>query len=211
MTQPGPKSSYPSTDHPTEPDDLSPTTATILQNAGPSAFRSLVLRGPTPASAIAAIKGVRPEQLLTAPIADPDDANAMLAGLWLWHGGLAEAHKIAQDIASPTGSFWHAIVHRLEADYGNSKYWYARCQDHRAMRMLGAVGDSLVGSAASDPLVGRVLDGGWNGPALVDLVEAVVDSPHDPRHAAAVKLQQAEWQALFRHCAFAAAGRPLTD
>ena len=58
-------------------------------------------------------------------------------------------------------------------------------------------------------MVGRVLEGGWNGPALVDLVERVVDSPKDPRHAAAVKLQQAEWQALFRHCAFAAAGRPL--
>jgi hypothetical protein len=201
----------PPADHPTEPDDLSPVTATILQAAGPSAYEKLVLRGPTPKSARDALNSIRAEQLLSVPVADHDDANAMLAGLWLWHGGLTEAHKIAQDIASPTGSFWHAIVHRLEADFGNSKYWYERCADHRAMRMLGAVGDSLVGPAARDRLVGRVLDGGWNGPALVDLVEAVVDSPGDPRYAAAVKLQRAEWQALFRHCAFAAAGRPLTD
>jgi hypothetical protein len=211
MTQNNPDHSNPPADHPTEPDDLSPLTATILRSAGPSPYHDLVLRGPTPEGARKALDGVRPEQLLSVPIADADDAKAMLAGLWLWLGGLKEAHQIVQDIASPTGSFWHAIVHRLEADFGNSKYWYERCQDHRAMRMLGAVGDSLVGSAATDPLVGRVLDGGWNGPALVDLVERVVDSPTDPRYAAAVKLQQAEWQALFRHSAFAAAGRPLSD
>jgi hypothetical protein len=211
MTESDPDNANPPSEHPTDPDDLSPLTATILRAAGPRAYESLVLRGPTPAAASKNLEKIRPEQLIDGPITDADDAKALLAGLWLWHGGLAEAHKIVQDIASPTGSFWHAIVHRLEADYGNAKYWYDRCADHRAMRMLGSVGDSIVGKAGSDPLVGRVVDNGWNGPALVELVETVVESPNDPRYAAAIKLQQAEWQALFRHSAFAAAGRPLTD
>src|SRR5579862_9613987 len=98
--------------HPTEPDDLSPLTATILRSAPPDTYTSLLAKGPTPATARAALDGVRPEQLLTAPIMDEDDAKALLAGLWLWHDALHEAHAIVQDLASPTSSFWHAILHR---------------------------------------------------------------------------------------------------
>lgn len=197
--------------HPTEADDLSPLALTILQAAAKPQYERLVLPMETPASAKASLDGVRPEQLLSSPVRDADDAKALLGGLWLWHGALDAAHRILQDIASPTGSFWHAIVHRREGDFGNAKYWYARCEDHRAMKMLGAVSDSLVGPFASDRVVGRVVNGAWNGPAFVDLVETVMDRPDDPRYAAAVRLQKAEWQALFRHCAFAAVGRPLTD
>jgi hypothetical protein len=39
-----------------------------------------------------------------------------------------EAHNIAQDIPSRTGSWLHALLHLIEGDIGNAGYWYARAQ-----------------------------------------------------------------------------------
>jgi hypothetical protein len=114
----------------------------------------------------------------------------MLAGLWLWHDCLDESHAISQRIASPTGSFWHAIMHRREGDFSNSKYWYARCRTHPALKAIAA----RAGEAVMDPF------------AFVDLVESVHHKPADPSHAAAVKLQKLEWEVLFAACARAAVG-----
>jgi hypothetical protein len=53
------------------------------------------------------------------PIRDRDMARACLAGLWLYHDFLDESHTISQDIDTPTGSYWHGIMHRREPDAGN--------------------------------------------------------------------------------------------
>jgi hypothetical protein len=49
--------------------------------------------------------------------------------LWL-HGFLDESHGIAQGIDSAEGSYWHALMHRSEGDYSNSKYWYRKVGHH---------------------------------------------------------------------------------
>lgn len=46
--------------------------------------------------------------------------NAALAGDW------HTAHNIAQDLNDPTAHWLHAVLHKIEGDQGNSKYWYAR-------------------------------------------------------------------------------------
>jgi len=113
-----------------------------------------------------------------------------------------------QDLIGPTGAFWHAIMHRLEGDFSNAKYWYARCATHRAMRLLGAVASDVVGKqAAKDAAIQHIVSGEWNPSALVDLVSAVHSQPNDPRFDAAVRLQQIEWQTLFRHCVYEAVGQ----
>lgn len=38
-----------------------------------------------------------------------------------WHG----AHNIAQDYADPTAHWLHAVLHKIEGDEWNSRYWYA--------------------------------------------------------------------------------------
>ncbi len=53
---------------------------------------------------------------------DRDMANACRAGVWLYHDFLDEAHAISQDVHTPAGSYWHALVHRREPDFANSKY-----------------------------------------------------------------------------------------
>ena len=40
-----------------------------------------------------------------------------------WNG----AHEIAQqDEADPTSCWIHAVLHKIEGDIGNSRYWYRR-------------------------------------------------------------------------------------
>jgi hypothetical protein len=45
-----------------------------------------------------------------------------LAGDW------QAAHVIVQDYeADPFAAWIHAVVHRMEGDLGNARYWYSRC------------------------------------------------------------------------------------
>jgi hypothetical protein len=36
------------------------------------------------------------------------------------------AHKIAQDYSDSTANWIHAVLHKVEGDTWNSKYWYAK-------------------------------------------------------------------------------------
>src|SRR4051794_41678662 len=49
-------------------------------------------------------------------------AGACRAGLWLLFDFLDESHRVSQELHTPEGSFWHAIMHRREPDPDNSKY-----------------------------------------------------------------------------------------
>jgi hypothetical protein len=103
-------------------------------------------------------------------------------------------------------SFWHAIMHRREGDFSNSKYWYARCASHPSMQTLAVQAPRLINAMPADKSLLRVIATGWNPNGFVDLVEQVHDSPDDPRHAAGVALQRLEWQVLFDECTRRASG-----
>lgn len=50
-----------------------------------------------------------------------DAVNAALAGEW------ERAHTIVQqDEDDPLACWIHAVVHKVEGDAGNSRYWYSR-------------------------------------------------------------------------------------
>jgi hypothetical protein len=36
------------------------------------------------------------------------------------------SHKIAQDYSDPIANWIHAVLHKIEGDVWNSKYWYAK-------------------------------------------------------------------------------------
>jgi hypothetical protein len=47
----------------------------------------------------------------------------------LWHdarGDWDAAHRVAQDVDTPDGSWVHAYLHRKEGDLSNAAYWYRR-------------------------------------------------------------------------------------
>jgi hypothetical protein len=191
---------------PTDP--LSPLGRKLLK-LDPEAYAELVPRGPGNAAARDLLESTQPADLVVAAagkLLRSDDARAMLSGLWLYFDFLDESHRISQSLDNPTGSFWHAIMHRREGDFSNSKYWYARCENHPSIATMAAAAGKYVNQMPADKsLLRLVATAGWNPGAFVDLVQTVHESPSDPRHALAVGLQRLEWQVLFDHCTRAAA------
>jgi hypothetical protein len=102
--------------------------------------------------------------------------QACLSGLWLLHNFLDPSHDISQDLKTPVGSHWHAIMHRLEGDFSNSKYWYGRvgpCDLYDSISQRSA--------QPFDPM---------------QFVDRVQTEGNDATHDVAV----IEWQVLFEHC-----------
>lgn len=174
-------------------DNLSATARRLLEEVDERYTRLVV--PPPPGRELDALRSLMPGDLFSAPVQRPTDAACALAGLWLLFDDLDRGHSIVQDIDSPTGSFWHAIMHRREGDFSNSKYWYARCAGHDVLARLAIDAKSLMD---------RVGGGAFSGRAMVDLVAGVVNRPDDPAYAVAVELQKLEWRVLFDHCVRAA-------
>lgn len=58
--------------------------------------------------------------------APPPGLSREARSLWLIKKGeWDKAHDIAQDIRTPTGSWLHALLHLIEGDLGNARYWFA--------------------------------------------------------------------------------------
>jgi hypothetical protein len=169
-------------------------------DANSDAYAELVPRGGTPSRAGNVLANLSTDQLFDRPVTSRVDADGALAGLWLWLDGLDESHQIVQPAQSGTLAFWHAIMHRREGDFWNSKYWYARCRNHPAIAELGPAARELLG--ADSPVLQHVLDGDhWDADGFVDLVERVHAKPAgDALRQAAVKLQRLEWERLFASC-----------
>ena len=143
------------------------------------AYGRLVVSGAGNADAKALLQSIQPKDLLVGEVTGPQAGSALLSALWLWHDWLAESHALSQKIDTPTGSFWHAIMHRREGDFSNSKYWYAKCRSHRAQEAL------------------RAAKPAWDPFAFVDLVEEVHSDPRHLMLQEAIDLQRLEWKTLF--------------
>lgn len=73
---------------------------------------------------------------LTTQIGACATSDVCRCGLLVWNDDIDAAHTITQGIETPTGSFWHAIIHRREGDAGNSRYWWAQTGDHPAFAAI---------------------------------------------------------------------------
>ena len=52
--------------------------------------------------------------------------NLMIAVKALQNNDWENAHNIAQDYSDVTANWLHAVLHKMEGDTGNSRYWYAK-------------------------------------------------------------------------------------
>ena len=75
----------------------------------------------------------------------PERGQNLIRGtLLLWHDHLDEAHSIAQIVEDSDGNLLHAIMHRREPDYGNSKYWFRRAGKHPCYSRIASQVQTLV-------------------------------------------------------------------
>jgi hypothetical protein len=88
----------------------------------------LLLAGPS-ASGGEAAPGSFAEFKASAVSGAPVPANLSEPLRAMWHaraGQWEPAHRIVQDLDTPTGSWIHGFLHREEGDLGNAGYWYRR-------------------------------------------------------------------------------------
>ena len=161
-------------DDPTDP--LSPLGRKLLK-LDADAYGQLCPAGNGNAAARDLLESTQPADLVAGQVASRDDAKAMLAGLWLYFDFLDESHTISQSLENPTGSFWHAIMHRREGDFSNAKYWFRHVGEHPVFREIEDF----------DPY------------DFVDQWQAVARGKSDAREEC-LDTQQAEWEALFDYC-----------
>ena len=128
-------------------------------------------------------------------IVDRQAAQCCVAGLWLWHDFLDESHRLSQEIDTIEGSYWHAIMHRREPDYGNAKYWFRRVGRHAIFEPLAAAAGELAPGGHWDPF------------RFVDLCEAIARGRSQDEPLAR-EVARTEWRLLFNHCYRQAMGQP---
>jgi hypothetical protein len=134
------------------------------------------------------------------PVRDRDMANACLAGLWLYHDFLDESHQISQSIDTPTGSYWHGLLHRREPDFDNAKYWFRRVGAHSIFDTVRSAAVDL--AVASEPHASAkflTIQAAWDPFAFIDLCEACL-AGRSPCEMLARQIQQHEWEILFQYC-----------
>jgi hypothetical protein len=122
--------------------------------------------------------------------------EAAFSGLWLYFSCLDESHTLSQDISTKEGSFWHGIMHRQEPDPGNAGYWFHRVGSHPVFPRIAAAARELSQDGAHFKVGAQ-----WDPFAFIDYVEQARRKPGSPDEVLAQRIQRAEWQILFDHCA----------
>jgi hypothetical protein len=136
----------------------------------------------------------------TSPVRRPDLARCCLAALWLHHDYLDESHALSQDIAGPEGSYWHALMHRREPDYGNAAYWFRRVGRHPIFAPLARRAAELTLQAGSPPGSAFLADQpAWDPFAFINLCEIAAGGDADCALLCR-RIQRAEWDLLFAWC-----------
>jgi hypothetical protein len=146
------------------------------------------------------------EGAFSEKVVDPEMAKACFAGLWLMHDFFDESHTISQSIDTPSGSYWHGILHRREPDYSNAKYWFRQVGHHPVFDDLVLAAKELAAGVFDPANVDFDNFPRWNPFDFVDLCELAAPEPSDMRvYCCAVQLWECRW--LFDYCYRAAIGK----
>ena len=178
------------------PDALPAPVQSFLQKPG---MDSLGPGRPDPEIA-AQLQALTPEQIFASKPRDQEAASACLAGILLYHNVWEKAHKVAQNISSAEGSYWHAIIHRREPDAWNSKYWFGRVGQHAIYPQLLNAARALAAEFGETSLGKRLQrQEQWDAFAFVDACEEARGSKR-PEEKLCLRIQLAEWMLLFQYC-----------
>ena len=117
-----------------------------------------------------------------------ESGGTVEALLYLRFGMMEPAHGNVQDAQRSIGAYIHGVLHRMEGDYWNAKYWFDRVRDSQLLDRIGLEIRELrqsQGLATED----------WLGPlALNDACKNISAATRDQ----VVQSAAFEWQALWR-------------
>jgi hypothetical protein len=135
---------------------------------------------------------------------------AVHAGLHLLNESLDQSHHIAQEITTPTGSFWHGLMHRMEGDFSNAKYWFADVRHHPiSTQLVTCLRNYLSEQDMSDldnetlrsKLEVLVSSPVWNPAVFVDAVELQLMHVQHPKAEEWLRhIQHFEMKLLLNYC-----------
>lgn len=132
----------------------------------------------------------------------PETSRELIRSLvLLWHDHLDAAHTIYQSIEAPDGSFLHAIMHRREPDYWNSKYWWQRTGRHPCFAALGKRVAALLDLRHERELCGQLISRGeWDAGAFVDVCEAAAREAKSSKRVNLLReIQRIETEVALEH------------
>ncbi|MEE2737145.1 MAG: hypothetical protein VX435_02890 [Planctomycetota bacterium] len=135
----------------------------------------------------------------TASIQNLSMAQCCIAGIWLYHGFLDESHQISQSIATPTGSYWHGLMHRREPDYSNSKYWFRRVGNHPVFTSLLESIPAMTPQMEIIEFKTLLTKTTWDPFTFIDYCEISCQQP-SPLKELCKRIQQIEYHLLFDYC-----------
>ena len=173
-----------------------------------SLFKSEISPGSQPELGPGSRKGVLSQPVIEKKVSQFLEINSIKTrkpGLvkalaFLWNDHLEAAHELSQEDPSADGSFIHAIMHRREPDYWNSKYWWRRVGPHPAFQSIAKKTNVIFQEYAATPdLQSLVSDGQWQPDHFVDLCEKISDDPSHPFLQPLMTLQELETDALLEH------------
>ncbi len=136
------------------------------------------------------------------PHVEPHLRSCLEAALWLWADDLETAHRLCQDVPTLYGAAWHAVMHRREPDFFNSKYWWRRAGGVKWTTLQYSLRDLVNKRLASKkhPLLQsfRAACTQNDDPCkFVDLVERSQQSDDTDLLSALLDIQRLEWGVLF--------------
>lgn len=134
---------------------------------------------------------------------------AVKAGLYVWNESLARSHELSQQLHHASGSYWHGIMHRMEGDYPNAKYWFEQVGNHPVFERLQSAKASALKPQEIDQirtselrlcLQQLALQGAWDPYLFVYAVQAAVTSGRETKAERMLRaLQKQEIIFLLEH------------
>ena len=130
-------------------------------------------------------------------------AAAVKSAFHLWNDSLDLSHELSQEIHTPTGSYLHGIMHRMEGDYSNAKYWFRQAGVHpihqpllqQAKARMTEGGIERIGSEALKSKLEQLsASSAWDSALFADMVSHQVTVAQDPE--AEVLLLELQWTEL---------------
>lgn len=173
---------------------VSPEAAAALISAGEGYEMPLVCRNPAAGPEVEAIRGKTAAGLFP----DAWSPQGALAGLWLYLRDFDACHRVAQDLATPEGSYWHGILHRQEPDDWNAGYWFRATGSHPIHERLFSEALALARRHAGAHWHPA---GAWDAEDFIRFCARARREPGSAAERLARAVQMAEWRLLFRWCA----------